>query len=94
MDGLFVVKNCCTSTSLLTVAGDVKAAEVVQATADEVLAHKGAGDGGTPRPRTHALSVHVSLDGHPVHHSFHGEEGSHGVNHSVAHHHESAVGNL
>ena len=50
MDGLFVVKNCWTSTSELTVAGETRFVEV-----EETFVHKGAGDGGTPLPRTNGI---------------------------------------
>ena len=57
MDGLFVVKNCWTSASELIVAGKTKLVE-----AEETLVHKGAGDGGTPLPRTHgATEVETSF---------------------------------
>ena len=52
MDGLFVVKNCWTSASELTVAGEVKFVE-----AEETFVHKGADAGGTPSPRTHGVTA-------------------------------------
>ena len=59
-----------------------------------VVAHKGAGDGGTPIPRTHGVSVHVSFVTHPVHPLFPVDIHDHGVSESLDHHPDTALGSL